>query len=296
MVRIRLATAVAGLLITGGPGAAQDLQTDSAAPFKSRFSGAYVAVTGGYDFATKDAGPVTNGSGFGSFAYPNVPLESLSGAKVGGVVGYNVVSGPILFGFEARGHINFARAEASVATTGFGTTLPFMISSMTCFGCDPVFLDNYPLPTSYGPISLQSQTTVTTVTKRPWMADGSARLGMIVGDWLIYSRAGVGAEQTETKTTTDNSGSRLCNNPLFVRGRPAFNTVTVSAIGCGSITPGPVTTTTVSTVTPIVSLALGFERDVGPVFLRVEGEMINHFYGGTIYYTPAANVAVGYRF
>jgi opacity protein-like surface antigen len=299
MKRICLATFVAGLLLSGAPTLAQDAQPESlmaAAPFKSRFAGAYVAVTSGYDFSTKDAGPTSLGSGFGAYTYPNVPAESLAGFKIGGATGYNVVSGPILFGFEARGQFNFARSQASVDSTGYSTALPFPIASLSCFGCSQSFLDNYPIPAGYGPITLQSQTTITTVTKRPWMADGSARLGMILGDWLVYSRAGVGAEQTETKTTVDSSGSRLCNSPLIVRTRPDFNSVTLTAVSCGTVTPGPITTTTTASITPIVSLAVGLERDVGPIFLRLEAEMINHFNGSTVYYTPAANLAVGYRF
>ena len=49
---------------------------------------------------------------------------------------------------------------------------------------------------------------------------------------------------------------------------------------------------------PIVTLASGVERNFGNFFARAGAELIVHFpaFTSEAYYSPAVNVAVGYRF
>lgn len=248
----------------------------------SSFNGTYVALGSGYDFNVATA-----------TSYPNVPLDSLYGPKLGLIVGHNAVSGPLLIGFEGRAQYDFAKSSASHYLGSVNYALPHMTSWMWCGSCDNNYLNNYPFPGNT-PVTLTSSTNTTMQIKRPWMADFSVRAGMLFGDLLIYSRLGAGFEQTERTVTNDQSSSSVCNNPIYARSRPGPQEVRIDLTGCGSITGGPITVDKTISYDPIVTLGFGFERNIGPVFIRGEAEMINHLYSG--YYTPAANIAAGYRF
>jgi hypothetical protein len=164
-------------------------------------------------------------------SFPITYLNAVSGPKVGAVIGYNAVSGSLLLGFEAR------------AQYAFGDTHTFYESGV--------------------------QTLAAKVT-RPLSGDLSARAGLILNDWLAYSRIGLGVEQTRS---------------IYVS-----NVYTNANI----------------TSNPVVLLAAGVERNFGNYFLRAEAEWMVHFGSGVgafgspsgdnIYYTPAVNVAAGYRF
>src|SRR5436305_10454647 len=82
----------------------------------SRFGGVYAGVTGGYEFANSKT--YTSYAKPGGFAPPGgtppgipfAPVDSLAGAKVGGLLGYNVVAGDILFGLEGRAQYSFSKS------------------------------------------------------------------------------------------------------------------------------------------------------------------------------------------
>lgn len=264
-------------------------QANDTAAFKSRFDGSYVGLTGGYDFSLSS----TDQRG----SFPVVPLDSLQGGKVGVIGGYNATSNALLMGFEARAQYSFSRSSASTSFYQPGTSLPSRQMWMQCYGCSQDFLDNYPI--SNNPIILNYSQTNSIVRTRPWQGDLSLRAGVIFQDWLIFAKFGAGAEETVTKTTRDSSGTSVCD-PTVVRQRPAINEVQLVAVGCKSVTPGPITETQDRYWSPIAILGFGVERNFGSVFVRAESEMVTHFgtqqNGDSIYYTPAVNVSVGYRF
>lgn len=250
------------------------------ASFQSRFQGAYVALTGGYD-GSGDASSIS-------------PYAKLAGAKIGGLAGYNVTSGSLLVGAEARAQYSFAKSQQETSYSFNGIGIPMTVQSLTCFGCAASFLDNYPIPAP-SPLNLVSANRTVVEQTRPWQVDLSFRLGATFDDWLVYGKFGGGIEQSTTVVTSDSSASRYCT-PTYERQRPAFNTVQIVATGCSAVTAGDVTRTVTTTYNPIALVGAGVERNFGNVFARAEGELVVHLYPNATYYSPAAHLAVGYRF
>lgn len=193
----------------------------------SRFDRAYVAITGGYDFAQSKPNSVAGLANTTQF-------DAINGPKIGGVVGYNATTGALLLGFEARAQYSFG--DSHISNAAFGGTF-------------------------------------TAKAQRPLSADVSTRAGLIFGDWLTYARVGAGAEQAKSTFT--------------------------------AVLPGSVSNTVWASARPTVVLAAGVERNFADFFARVEAEMTTHFGPsvgfsgspyGNVYYTPAINVAAGYRF
>lgn len=210
---------------------------------------------------------------------------------MGLLAGYNATSGPLLIGFEARYQDNFNRTSAS-ATNDYGTTaLPFTTLSLTCYGCDPSSLDNYPI-NNVSPFNLRSITTSKIELSRPPQADIAFRAGLTHGDWLL----GLGAEQVLSVSTTDGSASVVCNSPIAQRMRPDYNSIAIAVVGCGSTSPGPVTSVFSHSINPIAIFGAGFERNFGAYFARGEAELVAHLDQAGAYYTPALNLTAGYRF
>jgi opacity protein-like surface antigen len=247
----------------------------------SRFAGAFAALTGGYDAA-------------GDAASGNV-YSLLKGSKVGGLAGYNATAGSLLIGLEARGQYSFAKNSTENSYSAPGFSIPTRLEYLQCFGCAQSFLDNYPIPTGYNPLALNYDSHTQIVHSRPWQADLSLRAGFAIQDWLVFGKAGAGAEQSTTVTTNDSTGTKYCD-PILVRQRPEFNSVAIVAVGCNSIAVGPKTVTTTTTYNPIALMGLGVERNFDRIFARAEAELVGHFYPGSTYYTPAVNISVGYRF
>lgn len=250
--------------------------------FKSRFDGAYVAVTSGYDFST----PGQTATGY------LTSVDALAGGKIGGTGGYNITSGRLLVGVEGRAQYGFAKTDGAYSYQIPGTSLPLYIGSCS-FGCflTAPYQNTYPLSLSYGQNFNQT-------LSRPFSGDISMRAGMVFGDLLIFGRAGIGAEYTKRVSVSDQSGTRTCNAP-FVTPTPRFGGgIDYIVTSCGSVTSGPITTTIETRTTPTITLAGGFERNFGSVFVRAEAELLLHFPGdgAGAYYSPAGNVAVGYRF
>lgn len=257
---------------------------------KSPFDGAYVGIVGGYDFNVSD--PYVYDLPLGA-SFPIVPDNSIRGGKIGGTIGYNLTSGPILAGFEARAFYNFGDASQSVTHRYPGTELPYISSWSWC--SSPCVYDPRMDPTSY---AVSSTNTYTLKRSRPWQADFSVRTGLIFDDWLVYARTGLGFEQTEAVTTNDNTASVTCNSPIVEHRRPNPNELAIAIVGCapGGTSHGAVSTTVTRSYNPTAILGAGFERNFGQWFARVEGEMMVHFADGYTYYSPSANMAIGYRF
>jgi opacity protein-like surface antigen len=246
----------------------------------SVFAGAYAAVTAGYDVAgSADSGNV---------------YSLLKGAKVGGFAGYNATAGSLLVGLETRGQYSFARNSAESVYSAPGFSIPTTLQYHQCFGCDQSFLDNYPIP-NYSPLALNYDSRTRILRSRPWQADLSLRAGFAVHDWLLFGKVGVGAEQSTTVITNDSSGTKYCD-PVLVRQRPQFNSVAIVAVGCNSITSGPIKVTTTNSYNPVALIGMGIERNFGRIFTRAEAELVAHLYPNSTYYTPALNLSVGYRF
>lgn len=270
---------------------AQAQQSSKDISFKSRFDGAYLGITGGYDFANSNAdltGP-----------YPFIPQDSVHGAKFGGFAGFNATSGSILMGFEARAQHSLGESKFSRTSSASGVSFPQFLSWMQCYGCSQEFLDNY--PTSSNPLVIKYNETNSVMRTRPWQADLSVRAGLKFDDWLVFAKLGGGAAQSVTKVTHDASGTQTCD-PIVIRERPSFNEVRLVAVGCRSITPGAITQVRRSQISPIGIFGFGVERNFDSLFIRVEAEVTAHFQSSqtsteeAFFYSPAVNASVGYRF
>lgn len=251
-------------------------------PLKNRFGGAYVAVSGGYDFATP--GQLSS--------YSLAPIDNIKGGKLGGTGGYNVTSGRLLVGIESRAQYQFGEAAGVLDYGSPGITLPYYFGY--CYGCAAgTYQPGYPITLSYNQHYSEK-------ISRPFSGDLSLRAGLVFEDWLLYGRAGLGAEYNKRVTVNDQTGTKTCNNPTqtYVPSTRNPGAVDLTVTSCGSITSGTNITTTVTRITPIVSLAGGIERNFGAVFVRAEAELVLHYPGAgeSSYYSPAGNVAVGYRF
>jgi hypothetical protein len=255
----------------------------------SPFDGAYAGLTSGYEFQNNSS------QATGAFS-PLSSFERIQGERLGAIFGYNASSGPLLIGFEARAQYAFGRDGGSRNST-FGQSLPAWIGS-----CGPSCLPNSIVPSAF---ALTSQSTYSEVVERPFIGDISMRAGVVFDDWLVYGRAGVGAEYSRMTSTSDNRGVVTCNVPV-VTGIPrgsvgpgGAGTYDYYVTGCGSTTSGASTATTTDRFTPTVTLAGGIEKNFGQMFARAEAELLVHFPALTatqVYYSPAVNLAVGYRF
>lgn len=256
--------------------------------FGSRFAGAYAAVIGGYDFSTKGSqiGPTT---GYASF-------PAIEGGKIGGAVGYNATSDRLLLGIEGRGQYSFAEHAGGYSFSTGSATLPSMPSSFCSFGCAAGSIQ------SSFPYRLRSATDYRETLSRPFSLDLSFRAGIIFDEWLIFGRAGAGIEQTKLVSVSDQSGTATCLQPTITNvpaTRFGINGFDQVATACGGgIQSGTVTTTLTQSISPIMVVGAGVEKNFGNVFARLEAELTAHFppNGYQTYYSPAANFAVGYRF
>jgi hypothetical protein len=243
-------------------------------PFKTRFAGAYAAGTGGYDFSTMDQGA--------SYPIPFTSFDAIKGGKIGGVLGYNATSDRLLLGFETRAQYAFG-ADSNGYSYSYTYSLPFDIGS--CWGCGPGAYRP-------GPTPLVSAETYSERVSRPFSGDLSLRAG------LIFGRAGAGAEYSKKVTSSDQTGSATCVSPIVASVPIAGGGYNYQITGCGSIEHGVVTVVTTTKLAPMVTLASGIERNFGLFFARAEAELIVHFpaFTSQAYYSPAVNLALGYRF
>jgi hypothetical protein len=289
---LRFAVFAASILFSFDHAIAGDLEAPNpsayapVAPPKPGFQGWYVGLTGGYDFAT--AQPELSVLLPGKLSPAS--FEGIAGGKIGGVAGYNAVTGQVLVGFEARASYAFAAANAETTSSFGGSTIPIFLGF--CIICDPSTFAGQNF-------ALANVVAYSQKTTRPFAGDLSARVGVIFDDWLFYGRAGAGAEYSKVVTKTDQTGTTTCIGAIVSVVQITPIQQGLAATGCNSIGHGPITYTTQTQVSPTVTLASGIERNFGNVFVRAEGEMMLHFTTlsvNKIYYSPAVNFAVGHRF
>jgi hypothetical protein len=290
MFRIGLVAAFATLCFS--PASADEL--------KSRFDGFYAGATAGYDIPTDKTWTERTWGDYRfvdrGYYVPHVPESAIGGPKLGIVSGYNTTSGSLLFGFEARAQYNFNQTNAATTNAVPGQQLPYLYSAESCNGCEKSFIDNYP---NYAPSNywLSSSETQTVRLSRPWQIDMSIRGGVILQDWLVFGKVGLGMEASRTVSVDDYSASVVCNSPVTMRTRPNAYTVKDYIVGCGSpTTGGQITQTITNSINPTAIFGIGAERNFGNYFARAEAEMTAHLVSGSTYYTPAVNVTAGVRF
>lgn len=261
---------------------------------QSRFDGAYVGVTAGYDIPT--ASPSTIAESY--YTTPSVPDGSISGAKLGLVAGYNATSGPLLLGFEARATYNFNESSGSETSRYYPSvssypirTPPFITQQAQCQECN---FDNW--PTTASPYQVSSSVEVTSRASRPWQVDFAPRFGFVVQDWLFFAKAGVGVEVAHRSAIIDNTASVTCTDPIVERRRPSADVLQIAVVGCAATTNGTKTVSVANSIVPTAIVGFGVERNFGDYFARAEAEVTAHLVSGNTYYTPAVNFTAGYRF
>jgi outer membrane immunogenic protein len=151
-------------LVTGGAAVAADLQAPplvARPPAPPSWSGLYLGVNagGGLGNGRSDFSVV----GIGPFASVN---NSLQGAIGGGQIGYNLQSGPFVYGVETDFQGSGVRG------------------SLTAPGCSAAVC-GIPLSATYS-------------EKVPWFGTARARIGYGPSDWLIYATGGYAYARVST--------------------------------------------------------------------------------------------------
>lgn len=244
------------------------------APKKSRFEGAYVGFTAGYDIpATALRDPPY------PYYYSDPPADAIGGVKVGLVGGYNVTIDRLLLGIEGRWQHNYSVATATGGSSWGAQTIPFVTYNPSL------------------PFTILESNINTTRLSHPDQLDFSVRAGVLFGDLMLFGKVGAGIESTRLSYTNDRRQSVQCVSPIIQLLTVSGYTYS-QVIGCSATVNGTITRTSVNSINPIAVFGGGIEYDFGNVFARVEAEMIAHLVSGsgTSSYTPAANFTVGYRF
>lgn len=123
----------------------------------------------------------------------------------------------------------------------------------------------------------------------------AGRAGVTFGDTLAFVRGGVGVSRVTESAALD--------------GRNLFSCTQFNGINCVAFVPGTLTTQTKRDWIPSALIGAGFEHNIGPAFVRLEGEieavaLHNRTFGGIAqsgmpaepYWFARAIVAAGIRF
>lgn len=249
---MRIAAVLISTALAGQAGAQE-------ASFKSRFDGIYIGVTGGYDFATTPTRTkLYRGYEFPGMETPVIPNDSVAGAKVGGVGGYNLTMDRLLVGVEARFQYAFSSTSRS---TSYRPTPD-------------------PTPSAYPSLFQNLEADFWGRIERQAQFDLVARGGIVIDDWLAFGKLGGGIEQVHRASVSDYRHTTFCSDfPWCTIILPLGSYVSSRTLWYGYALAG-----------------LGVERNFGNLFARLEAEVTMHQPLRSAYYTPAANLTVGYRF
>ena len=241
------------------------------------FAGAYVAAFGGLSRSlNKTSEPNAATATLGLFP------SNLSPTEAGLALGYNAVSGRLMFGLETAARLDFASNESNTVVGSH------VLHSLLLQPSNSQSLGPISLPQSRGcfrgipcfgvlsnaPITLADLTADRhTITERG-SGELIGRIGAVYGNWLIYSRLGAGATLfTQQRVTT--TSNLQCDHPNYsYSGLDPFSGLYrgVSLLSCGSTR----TTTTASSAStksawlPHFVLGLGLEANFGRYFARAE--------------------------
>lgn len=243
---------------------------------RSTFDGVYVGAFGGFATAERQAGqPKVYGSTDsvvgpnGSITPVNFTRRLSSDAFGGALAGYGASTGALYLGVEVRAQLDDGRTAASGATQST-STLPRLIQLLNGPAPFP------PLP-QVQPFDLTNYSVTRNTVEMLGGGDVSGRLGWIVdGNWMIFGRLGGGVSVIR-ETSRTSSASTTCNTPVVRRQIPSALFVVDSVIGCTS-TSSAANTIKSSTnhLSPYLTFGLGVERNFGPYFARIEGEIQQH--------------------
>lgn len=242
---------------------------------RSRFDGAYVGVTGGWDIAATTLRDPT----YSLYYFPEIPSDAIAGAKVGLVGGYNVTIDRMLVGMEGRWQHNYSVATASNGYSSAGQTPPFVTYN------------------SINSFTVLDSSINTTRLSHPDQLDFSVRAGILFGDLMVFGKVGAGIESTKMTYTADRRQAVDCVSPI-IQPVTMYGYTNSQVTGCAATANGTITSSSRNSINPVAIFGGGVEYNYGNVFARIEAEMIAHFVSdyGASGYTPGANFTVGYRF
>ena len=211
--------------------------------------------------------------------------------------GYNVVRGDLFLGLEARASKSFSRAVQNKSFGWLIGPLPMILGSETCYGCSGV-VPMFPAPTSF----TFGQTTHNRYAfSKDYGFDLSFRPGVIINDFLFFSRVGLGIEhftlKSESWATTNN-----CTAPetQTTSGRDSWS---MSLLGCNKM-KNDNTYTNISTqaFVPYSTISFGAEHNFDRYFIRGEFGMNYYMFARNSVGIPAgfgefaASAGAGIRF
>lgn len=195
------------------------------------FAGAYAAIGGGYGTMNGRSASITSSAL--SYYGNSVSVDSANGASINGVAGINLPIGETgVVGIEFSGRFKGETAERTVFTS---------------------IADN---------LSQTSHSTMATYRlENKAGLHLSARAGATFEDWLIFTKAGIGATSIEEVFTLDGSQiPKTCTN-YYASYQQSF---------CYQwIGPGGVSSVTTSSWVPSALLGVGVERNFGALFVRL---------------------------
>lgn len=229
MKQIVASVAIAAVALT-------NLASAQDAKLRSGFDGAYLGVTGGYDFRASDPyvyRPVMTSYLASDLTVPVVPPSALEGGKFGATLGRNTTLGQVLIGVEGRGQYSFTRGAMALHYTQVFPPAPYQ-------NLDVDFLAE---------------------RQRDWQFDISSRFGVQFNDWLVFGKLGVGIERVRIRYNSDWSKTRWC--PDY----PTCSTVEGVSIASASWQ---------QRWTGYGLIGAGIERNFGRSFARLEAELFAH--------------------
>jgi hypothetical protein len=219
-------------------------------PPLDRFAGGYAALFGSF---TQGIGTDESDALAASFGMDWSKLDSV---EIGLATGYNVNSGPLVFGFELAGREPVSGQKRG---TNFNGDQPPYVFPRLYLG-------------SYSPLTLATYTIDQLKIGAGPSGEFVSRIGYEIGDLFFYSRLGAGGTFFYQIRNTGNYSS-ICNQPSVIYGgrvnyRYVYDTIT----GCGSITTTTSSYTSSNSTTGIPYAVLGFgvEANYDRYFARLE--------------------------
>jgi opacity protein-like surface antigen len=258
------------------------------------------ASSGGQPYVKPKNNPVDGAYVFGYVGYtprlsPQTSPFAGRGPTFGGGLGYNFSSGPLVMGFEARGHWDDIAGPGTDSTFSFVQTLPLL--AQTSFGSGPF------LPINFGDRTLGFQSRTLNRYERNVGGDLSWRTGITPLDWLmLYGRVGIGAQEFTQSSLSLSSTANCRNSSSQVVVQPGGFSAQYFIVGCNPLEiSSSATTMTQHGVAPYLLVGTGLEANFANFFLRVEGEF--NLYVGQLpgsnsntLHALAASIAAGVRF
>ena len=232
------------------------------------FEGAYglvfgSLVSGNMDLTVNNPPPSDPYLNYGSMSYLTPTSRNISSIGFGAAIGYNVlVTDKFVLGAEARASIpRWSKTHYSA----WGSNPAYPVADYGCYRCG--------LTDAEWRQVLGWETAHEDRFKFGADIDLSLRPGLIFSNTLFFGRVGLGLQHAQQISSSKNN-FQMCTDPSY----DPFAVRWGGSSFCSSTRQDVRTyAEKISMNFPYLVLGLGVEHDLGPVFLRLEGEARNYF-------------------